>query len=50
MKKKLLLFLVILSFGIIVTYPSFPISGNLISYCDVCNGYKHTAIVYLHIL
>lgn len=47
MKKKLLLFLVILSFGIIITYPSFPISYNLISYCDICNGYRNVAFNFL---
>ena len=47
MKKNIILFLVVLSISIIVTYPSFPPSHALDSYCTMCNGYYDTGIWFL---
>ena len=47
MKKNLLIFIILLSFGIIITYPAFPLSHALDSYCTVCNGYYNTADWFL---
>lgn len=47
MKKKIISFLVVLSFAIIVTYPSFPPSHALDSYCTMYNGYTKTGIWFL---
>lgn len=46
-KKKLLLFIVAFSIGIIVTYPAFVSSHALDSYCTIFNGYKTTGDMFL---
>ena len=47
MKKKILMFIVIFSIGIIVTYPAFAPSHALDSYCTIYNGYKETAAWFM---
>ena len=47
MKKNIILFLVVLSISIIITYPAFPPSHALDSYCTMCNGYVDTGIWFL---
>jgi hypothetical protein len=46
-KNKILLFLFILSLGIIVTYPAFVPSHALDSYCTIDHGYNNTALWFL---
>ncbi|MBR3362416.1 MAG: glucosyltransferase domain-containing protein [Bacilli bacterium] len=46
-KNKILLFLIIFSISIIVTYPAFAVSHGLDSYCTMCNEYKDTALWFL---
>ena len=45
--NKLMLFLILFSVSIIVTYPSFAVSHGLDSYCTACNGYYGTALWFL---
>ena len=47
MKKKILIFLIIFSISIIITYPAFPPSHGLDSYCTMCNGYLKTGTWFL---
>lgn len=47
MKKKILLFILIFSVGILVTYPAFAPSHALDSYCTIFNGYNDTATWFL---
>lgn len=47
MKKNIMLFIIILCLGIIITYPAFPISHALDSYCTIYNGYSKTALWFL---
>ena len=47
MKNKILIFLLVLSISIIFTYPAFPVSHALDSYCTVCNGYTKTSLWFL---
>lgn len=47
MKKKILLFIVIFSIGIIITYPAFVPSHSLDSYCTIYNGYVETGNWFL---
>ena len=47
MKKNIILFIILFSLGIIVTYPSFASSHALDSYCTIYNGYNDTAIWFL---
>ena len=46
-KQYLVLFLVVLSLGIIITYPSFVNSHALDSYCTIHNGFSNTALLFL---
>ena len=46
-KKDILLLFIIFSISIIITYPAFPPSHALDSYCTMCNGYQETAIWFL---
>ena len=47
MKKKILLFIIIFSIGIIVTYPAFASSHALDSYLTIYNGFKETGDLFL---
>lgn len=46
-KQYLILFLVVFSLGIIITYPSFVNSHSLDSYCTIHNGFSNTALWFL---
>lgn len=45
-KNIILLFLVVFSIGIIVTYPAFANSHTLDGYCTIYNGYLETALLF----
>lgn len=47
MKKNILLFIIIFSIGIIVTYPAFASSHALDSYLTIYNGFKETGDLFL---
>lgn len=47
MNKKIILFLIVFSIGVIFVYPAFPTSHTLDGYCTICNGYKETALSLL---